>query len=206
MSALFGGHWLSIRDGDPRARSLFIRHYSARPGARVAGLRGNYAQFIGPGEYLALMTERCDALFTWRRERRQDGQSGINCSIFRNESAVLSSDLIREADDLAWERWPGERHFTFVNPRKVRSTNPGCCFIKAGWRRLPGLTKKRKLICLERLPVAGQLDVCECGDYRHQHTGPEHRGACRICAYHPPAPDAEPCERFRLLRLAEAAS
>ncbi len=30
--------------------------------------------------------------------------------------------------------------FTFVNPDKIRSINPGCCFIKAGWHR-EGMTK-----------------------------------------------------------------
>lgn len=155
MSALLDvGHWLSVRDNDPRARALFLRHYSAGTHARRPSIRGDHRGFVGPGERLVLLTERCDALFAWRRSRRQDGQTGINCSIFRNESPVLSSTLIREADELAWDRWPGERHFTFVNPRKVRSTNPGCCFIKAGWRRLPGLTKKRRLIVLERLAVA----------------------------------------------------
>jgi hypothetical protein len=151
VATLVSGHWLGALDGDHRARALFRRHYSAQPHARRPLLRGNATRIVGPSERLVLLTERCDALFVWRREEhRLDDQVGVNCAVFRNESAVLSSELIREADAIAWERWPGERHFTFVNPRLIRSTNPGYCFIQAGWRRLPGLTKKRRLVVLER--------------------------------------------------------
>jgi hypothetical protein len=38
-----------------------------------------------------------------------------------------------------------------VNPRRVRSSNPGYCFQLAGWRRC-GITKIRKLLILEALP------------------------------------------------------
>jgi hypothetical protein len=31
----------------------------------------------------------------------------VNCAVFRNEGPVLSSDLILEAEELAWGRWPG---------------------------------------------------------------------------------------------------
>ena len=42
-----------------------------------------------------------------------------------------------------------ERFFTFVNPGKVGSPNPGYCFKKAGWRHV-GRTKKRGLHILEK--------------------------------------------------------
>ena len=143
---------MPVRDGDARARALYLRHYSHRSHA-VAHPQGKFA---GPGEHLMLLTVTCDALFLWRRERyRRDAQTGINCAIFRNEGAVLSSDLVREADDLAWRRWPGERLFTFVNADRIRSTNPGACFRKAGWRRLPESTKGG-LVILERLPADWQ--------------------------------------------------
>jgi hypothetical protein len=53
--------------------------------------------------------------------------------------------------ELGWQRWPAERFYTYVNPRRVRSSNPGFCFIKAGWRRC-GVTKTRRLIVLEATP------------------------------------------------------
>ena len=45
---------------------------------------------------------------------------------------------------------PGERMFTYVNPKLIRSANPGYCFKVCGWR-ICGVTKKRKLIILEKM-------------------------------------------------------
>ena len=145
------GHWLPVRDGDPRALALFKRHYSYR--RRAPGrLRGN-STFVGQGEKMVLLTSDCLALFAWQRStvERASGQTGINCTVFRNEGPILSSTLIREADDLAWARWPGERHFSYVNADKVRhKRDPGRCFLKAGWTRCG--TSKAGLLIFERLP------------------------------------------------------
>lgn len=151
------GHWFSVREDDPRALALYLRHYSsskARGLRSPTPLRGNAAKFVGPGASLVLLTAASDAVFVWRKqEYRADGQVGIECSIFRNESAVLSSDLIREADALGWNRWPGERHFTFVDDAKVRSSNPGACFQRAGWR-VCGRNQDGRLTILEIFPDA----------------------------------------------------
>lgn len=97
-----------------------------------------------------MLTPDCTALWIWRKEKfRMDGQKGVNCAVFRNEGTALSSCLIQAADEIGWDRWPGERHFTFVDPTKVRSTNPGYCFKRAGWPQC-GRTAKGLLI-LERL-------------------------------------------------------
>lgn len=130
---MIDGHWLSSNKFDPRAIALYERHYSAR---HYADGRKR-VQFAPPGETMVLLTVCCRALFVWVRNRveRYDGQHGVNCAVFRNEGAGLSSDLIREADELAWQRWPGERHFTYVEDAKVRrKRDPGRCFIRAGWR------------------------------------------------------------------------
>lgn len=142
-----GSPWIPARDGDPSVRAVFDRHYSRkryRDGRKPA-------LFVGPGEKMVLRTAACDAIFVWRRFISLDGQDGVNCAIFRNEGPLLSSDLILEAERLAWERWPGERLFTYVNLAKVRSTNPGYCFLRAGWRR-GGVTKVHRLFVLEKLP------------------------------------------------------
>ncbi len=52
---------------------------------------------------------------------------------------------------LAWAEWGPQRLYTYVNPRRVRSSNPGYCFKQAGWR-LCGVTKTRKLLILDCLP------------------------------------------------------
>jgi hypothetical protein len=133
--------WLPVKDGDPRALAIVRRHYSWR-NYRDGRLR---RLFVGPGEKMVLLTPGSDAVFVWRKFISGDGQQGINCAAFRNEGLVLSSDLIRQACELARQRWPGERLYTYVNPRKIKSANPGCCFLKAGWRRC-GVTKRGLLI------------------------------------------------------------
>lgn len=140
------GLWTEIYDANPSAFSLFRRHYSFRRNRNVLDTR-----IAGPGEKMLLLSADARALFVWRKFISKDGQQGVNCAVFRNESAHRSSDLILAAMALARTRWPGERFYTYVNPRKVRSSNPGYCFLKAGWRRC-GITKTRKLIVLECMP------------------------------------------------------
>lgn len=142
-----GGGWCLARDGDPVARAIFRRHYSYKPyrDGRQPHL------FCGPGEKLVLLTARGDALFIWRRFRSKDGQDGVNCAVFRNEGERRSSELIGAAMGLAWARWPRERLYTYVNPRAVRSNNPGYCFLRAGWNRC-GTTQCNRLLILEAWP------------------------------------------------------
>jgi hypothetical protein len=123
------GHWHGSKDGDKNALALYNRHYSAYhyKDGRERKL------FCGPGEKMVLLTDNNDALFVWKKFIDDSGQTGIYCAVFRNEGPILSSDLIKESMVLAWKRWPGERLYTYVNPKKIRSNNPGYCFRCAGW-------------------------------------------------------------------------
>ena len=136
--------WYVTKDGDVSCLELYERHYSKyhyKDGRRPS-------QFVGPGEHIVLRTGDADALFVWRKFIDDSGQQGVNCAVFRNESRHLSSELIRQADAVADCAWPGERHYTYVNSEAVRSSNPGFCFMAAGWRRC-GRTKGGLLV-LER--------------------------------------------------------
>lgn len=141
-----GDYWFECRDGDDVCRELFDRHYSRY---RYKDGR-NPKLFVGPGTKQVLITENCAALFVWRKFIDDSGQQGINCAIFRNEGGGLSSSLILDAEEIAWRKWPRERLYTYVNAKKIRSTNPGACFKIAGWREC-GITKRRKLVILEKL-------------------------------------------------------
>lgn len=154
MSALFSSgvglrpvtkHWCLSRDGDEAGLALYHRHYSRRQyhDGREPKI------FVGPGEKTVLVTLTGDALFVWRKFISGDGQQGINCAIFRNETSIRGSTLILEAEDVAGLRWGRGRLYTYVNAAKVRSCNPGCCFYKAGWNRC-GVTK-RGLLILEKM-------------------------------------------------------
>ena len=138
--------WYLTKDGDASCMALFRRHYSNRKYADGRDVK----LFCGPGEKIVLRTRAADALFVWRRFIDDSGQTGINCAVFRNESQQRSSELIRQADAIADYIWPNCRHYTYVDSGKVRSSNPGYCFIRAGWQRC-GVTKSGKIV-LERLP------------------------------------------------------
>src|ERR1700744_1416237 len=144
-----GPLWYVTKDGDLSCLELYERHYSCydyRDGRKRS-------QFVGPGEHIVLRTGDADAMFVWRKFIDDSGQDGVNCAVFRNEAPAryLSSELIRQADAIADFCWPGERHYTYVNSQAIRGTNPGFCFVAAGWRR-SGMTRSGLLI-FERLPV-----------------------------------------------------
>jgi hypothetical protein len=60
--------------------------------------------------------------------------------LFRNLGAGLSSELIKTATARTYEEWsarygalPSERLRTEIGIEAVRSTNPGYCYLQAGW-------------------------------------------------------------------------
>ncbi len=94
-------------------------------------------QFMPPGETIVLRNYEGTILFGWVLQRfRADGERGICCSVFRNESRRRSSDVILEAEDWAISEWYADRLFTYVDPTKIRSVNPGYCFKQAGWKNV----------------------------------------------------------------------
>lgn len=145
LCPLRGVYWHRSRDGDDEARSLFDRHYS-----RIRYKDGRKPKlFVGPGQKEVLITADGKAMFVWRKFIDGSGQQGVNCAVFRNEGPILSSLLILEAEEIAWARWPGARLYTYVNPKGIKSSNPGACFKHAGWTPC-GTTKVNKLIILEK--------------------------------------------------------
>ena len=144
-----GQYWFECRDGDDGAREIYDRHYS----------RHFYADgrqpklFVGPGEKIVLLTEDGKAVWVWRKFKDDSGQQGVNCAVFRNEGQILSSRLILDAEEIAWRRWPGQRLYTYVNPRGIQSTNPGACFKAAGWNTC-GVTKWNRLVILAKVATA----------------------------------------------------
>ena len=152
---MFGWNWYAVSKFDPRAVGLYSRHYSSiKNGKSVKGwLKSG---ITAPGESIVLMTVDSLALFVWLNQQYvASGETGINCAVFRNEGKVRSSDLILEAEKLAWDKWPNEsRLYTYVSPNDVESVNPGYCFKCAGWKLVkedgkPKLTS-RGLLILEK--------------------------------------------------------
>tara|TARA_R100000664_G_scaffold15295_1_gene23819 strand:- start:71 stop:499 length:429 start_codon:yes stop_codon:yes gene_type:complete len=138
-------YWYLTRDGDEYCYDLFKKHYSYNSNKK------NRSQklFCGPGEKIVLRTWEGDAFFVWRKHLSFSGETGIYCSVFRNESQIKSSILIKQADEIAFKVWSDKRHYTYVNAKKIKSNNAGYCFKRAGWKQC-GVTKKQKLIILEK--------------------------------------------------------
>jgi len=128
---------------DPEMARLADRHYSRR----TVGAR----QFCYSGRKLVLRDTQGLVLFVWmwpQDAMRLDGQTGYNCAIFRNESDRLSSSIILEAEGLAVAKWGPNRMYTYVAPTKVRSTNPGFCYLKAGWHKA-GFSKSGQVLLVK---------------------------------------------------------
>jgi hypothetical protein len=134
-------------------------HYSRRtPGSKT---------FTGVGQEIVLVSDCGRAVWACVRQRTpaargtgaSRGRAGTTDAaprylwrnmLFRNLGAGLSSDLIREATERTFEEWerrygelPAERLRTEIGVKQVRSSNPGYCYMMAGWER--GEVKRGKL-------------------------------------------------------------
>ena len=150
--------WLLSSSSDPRALAVvdglgpfvaFGPHYSRRtPGSKT---------FTGVGQEVVLVTDCGRAVWAVVRQKTPSrvgsggsrGRSGSpdeaprfvwRNMLFRNLGAGLSSELIREATNETYSRWlerygsiPSETLRTEIGVKSVRSSNPGCCYKKAGW-------------------------------------------------------------------------
>ncbi len=144
-------NWLVTHQYDSRAARLADRHYSRqKPGT---------PKFTPPGRKLVLITEDASAVWvtSWpfaEYVKREYADAWL-CTLFRNESPILSSDLILEA--VAITRWkygepPISGMITMIDPTKIQSANPGYCFKVVGFRHIDE-TKRAGLHILQLLPA-----------------------------------------------------
>lgn len=123
--------WTVRHKSDPAALALADRHYSRRsPGTGQVGPPGRKLVLVTPCERAVWLTHYP------KPELALDELDAYRCSIFRNEGAGLSSELIEAAMLLSEERWgaPPAGWVTWVDTRHVESANPGYCFKMAGWQ------------------------------------------------------------------------
>lgn len=132
--------WIMSHRFDTDALPLADRHYNRR--------KVGSPQFVPPGRCLVLKTECLRAVWTtsWPfAEFVKHAWPGawVN-SLFRNEGAGLSSELIREAvaaTRIKWPEVPALGMVSFVDAKKTRhKRDPGRCYRKAGFRHV-GFTK-----------------------------------------------------------------
>jgi hypothetical protein len=128
--------WARSHRFDERALPLADRHYNRR--------KVGSPQFVPPSRCLVFLTPDQKALWvtTWpyaRYVRHAWPGAWVN-SLFRNEGAGLSSELIREAVAATLAEWPDPPELgvvTFVDASKVRrKRDPGRCYLRAGFRHV----------------------------------------------------------------------
>ncbi len=162
--------WHLSHRADPRALPLANRHYTRQ--------KIDSPQFVPPGRCIVLLTRQSDALWVTSYPLaayvKHAWAGAWICSLFRNESPALASQLI--VDAVAITRWHAERAWdgipplgmvTFVDPTRIRSDHPGYCYKRAGFVRVG--TTRGGLIALQLKPEempkahapAGVLDVCQ---------------------------------------------
>lgn len=144
-------NWMVTHQYDSRAARLADRHYSRqRPGT---------PKFTPPGRKLVLITEDASAVWvtSWPFAEyvKRDYADAWICTIFRNESPILSSLLIQEA--LAVTRWkygepPESGMITMVDAAQVQCEIPGYCFKRAKFKHV-GFTKRAGLHILQITPA-----------------------------------------------------
>ena len=145
-------HWLITDKGDPRALALVDGYANCLIGRSGYGVPHYSRQKTGTrlftrnGQNLVFITAEGSAVWVSFRPTpgkavRLDKRNCWECSLFRNESNYLSSDLIREAVRLTWALWgkptPGGL-ITFIRPdktakRRSKRAQAGACYIHAGW-------------------------------------------------------------------------
>ena len=125
--------WVQVERCHPEARALADRHYSRQqPGA---------VDFMPPGRTFVLLS-RCGRA-VWGVVENLDPAGAVRwrCSIFRNEGAGRSSELVELATIATLTYWqlrhgklPAVRLSTEIDARAVRhKRDPGRCFRRAGW-------------------------------------------------------------------------
>jgi len=160
LSSSFDPRALAVVDGlGPFAK--YGPHYSRRsPGSK---------SFTGCGREVVLVTEDGCAVWACVYQRTPSrvgsggsrGRAGVADAaprflwrnmLFRNLGPCLSSDLIASALEATYEHWlarygglPPERLRTEIGVREVRSSNPGYCYIQAGWEHAEWRRGKRYL-------------------------------------------------------------
>jgi hypothetical protein len=150
-----GNPWERVDKFDARTAELADRHYSRRtPGS---------PQFMPPGQTIILYLP--GAVFGWWRPDPTSGITAMNgldgwtCTIFRNESPALSSELILHAEKCLAGYTDGcgpDGMLTYVWDSKVASTNPGYCFQQAGWQRRGRSADGRKTLLHKPYEWAGR--------------------------------------------------
>lgn len=141
--------WTLSDCADPRALPLADRHYNRQ--------HVGAPQYVPPSTCQCFVTADDKAVWvsSWPKAEYTKHAWAVAWmnTLFRNEGAELSSELIREAVALTRAEWtpPSLGIVTFVNADKVRhKRDPGRCYLRAGFKYV-GMTQGG-LLAFQLLP------------------------------------------------------
>lgn len=150
-------YWQRVTKFDREAVALADRHYSRR--------KIGSPQFMPPGQTVVLRVPGEPTVWGWWRPHpshsltAMNGLNGWTCTIFRNESKILSSLLVLDAEDCFSEFGLDvgpDGLLTYVWDKRVKSRNPGFCYKLAGWSAV-GRSADNKKTLLQKLPPFGAI-------------------------------------------------
>lgn len=134
-------------------RPLLLEHYSRRrplaPGARLGGVGTPLLLATTAGSAFVAVFQRRDA---WGVPWRSFPSWWVGAFRRATDDPARASELVAEATARLQVAIPGPC-FTTVDLRHVRSSTPGLCFMRAGWRPLCStrpLKRSRSLLVLWR--------------------------------------------------------
>lgn len=150
--------WRLSWRADPVLVAMADRHYPRR----MRGAIGSSDQFVAPGTCLVLKTYDNSAgwVSSWPQHRRDQWAGTWVNAFFRNEGAMLSSELITWAVAHTRHVWgdpPVKGMITFIDAAEIKSPNPGYCYKCAGFERVATtLVYQRDVLQLQpgRMPLA----------------------------------------------------
>jgi hypothetical protein len=162
-------HWMRSKQGkyDRIGVELVRGHYSRR--------KPNSPQFMPPGETIVLVTRDQLSVWGWWRPhpksgiQAMNGLDGFTCTVFARHGGTLASELVLDSERALKSLLDASRlaapcgpdgMLTYVERRKVRSTNPGYCYKVAGWRKIGCCAKGTKDLLWKPLELAG---IAACG-------------------------------------------
>jgi hypothetical protein len=139
--------WEQVKRTDPRGLALYMRHYSYKGRHYLDRPKS----LLPPARSFVLLTP--DARAVWGAtfpypQYVKHAYPGLAVNnLFRNEGTCLSSSLVKEATALTLAYWPEALGVvSFINARKIRSANPGYCYLCAGYHRQKEKTKSGLIV------------------------------------------------------------
>lgn len=164
-------YWTLTHKGDARCARLADKHYSRQQPGMWSWTRPGYNYILYCNDDSGNGGE---AVYCWWRPidtiERFDKLHAIECTIFRNETHLLSSELIIQACAAVqtWEHYdPSYQLITGINTLlttrgRSKHSPPGACYIHAGFQQFNKQTKLADtwlILPTDQLPLAEQPNL-----------------------------------------------